>query len=370
MNSHTTITLRKILPLALFAAALPVFAGGGDDPLAWVPAGASAVGSVRLRDLKTSPITRQVFEHLDKMTVKGDAARFMEDAGLRPIEDVDSITLAGGPRDSATGHETGLIIFTGRFDADRLARAVRSRGADSVTDGTAVYFRLIDKHQGDKFRDDDSDDAKDAKKAKRRGGEPGAVAFLSSHTIIAGAESSVLSAIRTHAAGGSGFAAGTLGREMNRISPDATAWALVDVSRFTKQERKNDDAPDEPRRHGDGRPEGQVLSAMKSVSVLTAQTTVSNDRVSFSITGLCPEEETRGLIEDTLRGLLAGWRLAVQDKEPELVSVIRRFQVSHNSEGVTLTGIVPGEVIEHFKEKMKQHEKERKVAEKREATTK
>ena len=109
---------------------------------------------------------------------------------------------------------------------------------------------------------------------------------------------------------------------------------------------------------------------MKSVSVLAAQTTVSNDRVSFSVTGLCPDEETRGLIEDTLRGMLAGWRLAVQDKQPELVSVIRRFQVSHNSEGVTLTGNVPGDVIEHFKAKLKEHEKERKVAERNEKTTK
>ena len=54
---------------------------------------------------------------------------------------------------------------------------------------------------------------------------------------------------------------------------------------------------------------------------------------------------SRELIEDTARGLLSGWRLAVQEKAPELVSVIRKFSVERDSQGVTLSGRITAEMI-------------------------
>ncbi len=35
------------------------------------------------------------------------------------------------------------------------------------------------------------------------------------------------------------------------------------------------------------------------------------------------------------------WRLAVQDKAPELVSVIRKFRIDNESDGVTIRGTLP-----------------------------
>jgi hypothetical protein len=358
--------MRKILPLALFGiAAFPVFAAGGDDPLAWVPANAAAVGSVRLRDLKSSPITRQIFDGLDRVTVKGDAARFIEESGLRPGEDLESVTLAGVPK-SGDGKGTGLVIFTGRFDPDRLAKASVSRGAIPAAEGSAVYYRITDKYQS---KNDDK------KAAPKNSGsqETCAVAFISPRLILAGPETAVVAALKNRAAGGAGFLDGALGHEYGRISSGATAWALVDVARLAK--RDGDDAEHHVEIHGDGRknggdhPERQIMSAMRSVTVLAAQTEVGSDRVSFSVTGLSPDEETRGLIEDTVRGLFAAWRLAAQDKEPELVSVIRKFEVKRNFEGVTISGVVPGDVIDHLKARAKEHEKERKVAERNEKST-
>ena len=42
---------------------------------------------------------------------------------------------------------------------------------------------------------------------------------------------------------------------------------------------------------------------------------------------------------------MAMWRLAVQDKAPEMVTMIRRFSVSSDSEGVSVRGTLPSAFI-------------------------
>jgi hypothetical protein len=39
------------------------------------------------------------------------------------------------------------------------------------------------------------------------------------------------------------------------------------------------------------------------------------------------------------------WRLAVQEKSPELVSVLRKFTVSSDSEAVSIHGTLPGSFL-------------------------
>ena len=58
---------------------------------------------------------------------------------------------------------------------------------------------------------------------------------------------------------------------------------------------------------------------MKSVSIVALEATVKSDGVEFAATGLSSDAESRDLLEDALRGVLAMWRLAVQEKSPELV---------------------------------------------------
>jgi len=40
--------------------------------------------------------------------------------------------------------------------------------------------------------------------------------------------------------------------------------------------------------------------------------------------------------------VLAMWRMAVQDKSPELVPVIRKFKVESDGDGVSIRGNLPG----------------------------
>ena len=45
------------------------------------------------------------------------------------------------------------------------------------------------------------------------------------------------------------------------------------------------------------------------------------------------------------------WRLAVQDKAPELVSVIRRFRIDNDSDGVSIRGTLPTGFLESLSQR-------------------
>ena len=85
---------------------------------------------------------------------------------------------------------------------------------------------------------------------------------------------------------------------------------------------------------------------MKTVSIVALEATVKSDGVAFVATGLTSDAESRDLLEDALRGVLAMWRLAMQEKSPELVSVIRRFQIDNDSDGVSIRGTSPTGFLE------------------------
>ncbi len=64
--------------------------------------------------------------------------------------------------------------------------------------------------------------------------------------------------------------------------------------------------------------------------------------------GLSRDPETLQLVEDTLRGALSAMRLAVQDKSPDLVSVLRKFNVSKTDDSVTISGSVPAATFREY----------------------
>ncbi|HKD18522.1 MAG TPA: hypothetical protein VKG23_11710, partial [Thermoanaerobaculia bacterium] len=88
-----------------------------------------------------------------------------------------------------------------------------------------------------------------------------------------------------------------------------------------------------------------VVGAMKSVSLAVFQATVHGDSVDVSAFGLTSDAENRALLQDSLRGVLAMWRLAIQDKSPDLVSVLRGFRIEDDGEGVSIKGTLPGSVL-------------------------
>jgi hypothetical protein len=299
------------------------------SPLSLVPEDAATVGMVRFSILRASPLAEDLFSRTDHMTVDGDAARFMKEAGVDPKRDLDSVLLCFSPTPRASNSDV-LVVFEGRFDVDRLVSAVENRGGVRKTTPQGVYFELPEK---------------DGRDHDREGDRPGAVAFVDRHLVLAGPEKSVEAALSRLAAGGSRFAATPLGRSAEKIDKRAAAWVVADPSRAWSGRRED---------HGGGAPAG-VLAAFRTVSLLSMSARLSGDALEFEAAGVAPDEDTRDLLEDTLRGLTAAWRIAVQDKRPDLVPVIRKFEVRHRDKEVSISGSIPGSLLRELADRSRSH---------------
>ena len=94
-----------------------------------------------------------------------------------------------------------------------------------------------------------------------------------------------------------------------------------------------------------------LVSSMKNVQLLAIQVTAKGDALKLAATGYVADEETAGLMEDALRGVLAAWRLAAQEKSPDTVSVLRKFTVSRDKGSVSISGTLPGATVRALAEK-------------------
>jgi hypothetical protein len=309
---------KSILAAALVALAVPA-AFAKNDALSLVPNDAVSVGVVRLADLRTSPLGSTLFKETDKISTDGDAEKFLRDAGLKPTQDVDVVVVATTPRSTLGSEAEVLVALDGRFDVARLTTALTSRGAVKKGD----YYVLPEEHV-------------------QRDNQKGAVAFPDAHLALIGSETAVARALTARAAGGTTWPrASALGRDMARIDPHATAWVVVDVQRA----KRIVGAP----KMSTSSPQGQAInSALKSVSTVALWATDSGDSLKLGAFGLSSDTETLGLLEDTLRGALSAMRLAVQDKEPQLVGVLRKFTVARTNDSVTITGSVPAETFKNW----------------------
>ena len=266
---------------------------------------------------------------MDGASRDGDAARFLADAQLNPREDVDTMVFAMTPA-AANAPETALVFFEGRFDVDRLARAIVARGASKKSASGAVYYRLATREGSEKNRAENH----------------GAVAFVHRGLIVAGTEEAVEAVLARRESGGSGglMAGEGLGRHLSRIQKDASAWAMVDLSRMPAGARGG-------RVGEESGPTATLMGAMKNMSVAVFQAALHGQDIELAASGVSADAETRGLLEDSLRGVLAMWRLAVQDKSPDLVPVIRRFSVENDGHAVSLRGTVPESVVQSLMRK-------------------
>ena len=333
MKRFAVLSFAAALALAS-ALALPAAArGGSDDALSLVPVDAASVGVIHIADLRSSPLAARLFSDTDRIAVDGDAQHFLDEARLNLKEDVDLVVAAGSPKGAGGSDVWGLVLFEGRFDPTRLSAALVERGATKKSTPAGDYYLVPDRHTD----------------ASGHGSGPAGIAFASTHLVIAGSESAVVAALAQRSAGGTGFTSGAgLGRHLSRIDAGASAWALVDVSRIP--------AKDSAARHARVDASGSdaataLVSSMKSVQFLALQATAKGDALKLNATGVVSDDETAGLMEDALRGVLAAWRLAAQEKSPETVSVLRKFTVSRDKTTVSISGTLPGAAVRALAEK-------------------
>jgi hypothetical protein len=326
MTTHRLSLRPVLLILAAALCAWPASAARKtDDALSLVPGDAAAVAVVRWNEVRASALGARLLSETDHVAADGDAARFMAEARLNPKEDVDVIVIAGSPAASGSGSSTGLVLFEGRFDTDRLSSALLARGGERKSAEGSDYF-LLPQGSNSGHRD-----------------KPGAVAFASAHLVIAGDEASVIDCLARRNAGGADFASrAALGRNFSRIAPDASAWALVDVKRFPMAQRAHAE--------GSGRA-GELIGALKSVSAVALQVAVRGEAIDISAAGVTDNDETRQLMEDSIRGVVAMWRLAVQEKSPEAVAMLRRFKIGNDGQAVTIKGTLTADYLRSLADK-------------------
>lgn len=309
------MTRRLIRNIAVLVAvaglSLPALAK--DDALSLVPANAVTVGMVKLSDMRSSPLSSMIFEHTDRMSTDGEAAKFLADAGLSPTRDVDTIVVATTPRTTLGSEADVLVIAEGRFQPERLTKALLARGATKKNG----YLTMPEEE-----------------------GELPAVAFVSPSLTLAGNERSVAAALEARAAGGTGFRSrGALGLDLGRVDSKATAWALVDVTRAARLAKGGNINT------GKGQSGDALKNAIRTLSTVAMWATDTGESLELGAVGLSGDEETLQLLEDTVRGALAAMRLAVKDKAPEMVSVLRRFDVSRKSDSIRVEGSIPANTL-------------------------
>ncbi len=270
---------------------------------------------VKLSEMRTSPLSSMLFQQTDKMSSDGEAEKFLNEAGLSLTKDIDTLVVATTPREALGSEADVLVIAEGRFNVEALKNAMLNRGARQMNG----YLLLADEDASDDHR--------------------GAIAFLSKSMVIGGQESSVLAALAARAAGGTGFRSrGALGLDLARIDPNATAWALIDVTRASRLAKGG------TVNTGNGTHGEAMAAAMKNVSTMALWAKDRGDQLELGAFGLCNDAETLELLEDTVPRGLSALRLAVQDKAPEMVKRLRGFDVKRTSDAIQIGGSIPADV--------------------------
>ncbi len=320
---------KQFVSLAVLALALAPAAFAKNDAMSLIPNDSVSVGVVRLNDMRSSPLSAALFAQTAKISNDGDAQKFLAESGLQPTKDVDVVVFATSPRTNLGSEADFLIAADGRFNIERLTAALVTRGAVKKTSPHGVYYSLPDKGTDSHHQ--------------------GVVAFPDAHLALIGSEPAVVEALASHAAGGTSFAtASGLGRDMARVDPGATAFVLVDVPRAQR-------ITGAPKLNGNSSSSQALGTALKNVSTVAIWATDTGDSLKLNAIGLSSDAETLGLVEDTLRGALSAMRLAVQDKSPEMVSVLRKFSVSRTDNSVSISGSISGETFRTWVAKSQSH---------------
>lgn len=320
---------RQFVALAIVALALAPAAFAKNDAMSLIPNDAVSVGVVRLADMRSSPLSAALFAQTAHIAHDGDSEKFFLESGLQPAKDIDVVVFSTSPRTNLGSEADFLIAADGRFNVDRLTSTLVAHGAVKKSSAHGVYYTMPEKGND--------------------GGHPGVVAFPDAHLALIGSEGAVVEALASRAAGGTSFlTASGLGRDIVRVDPHATAFVVVDVPRAQR-------IAGAPKLGGSSTQAQALGTALKNVSTVAIWATDTGDSLKLSALGLSTDAETLGLVEDTLRGALSAMRLAVQEKSPELVSVLRKFTVSRTDNSVSISGSVTAETFKSWVAKSQSH---------------
>lgn len=304
------------------------------DLLRLIPGNARAVVAVDAAALRAQPPVQQwlLAHQAAWSSIDDDATRFLREAGVDPAHDIDRMVFA------VTGTEPQrhlLALFAGRYDPATLTAALRARGAAPVTIGHLTAYRVG--HQD--------------------GDEHAALIAFTPELVMVG-DREALAETQTKTAAPVRLVQAE--KATGHLDLSAPFWMAVEIP---------EDAAPLPHHtaSGDEGSEGQALVAVAAASAavrrIAAWATLSEE-LRLHAFATTTSGENAGLLRDTLRGALAAMRLAVQDRRPELVAVLRGVEVNTDGTAVTLASKIPVDLLQQLATEAHHHHEKPAEAEK------
>ncbi len=274
--------------------------------LAFVPPHATAIAFADVRAVMTSELR----ERVRRIVPDGVGREQLErQLGLDIERDIDRVLVFWAPEPNAeVGEEdgsSGLALFRGRLDADRLEAVARGGGAEvTEEDGLRIVTREIE------------------------GAGALAMAFLEPGLVAVGELAAVRSAARRGSAGAGIDADADMMRLLGRVDGGSSFWA---VGRF-------DDAgllgwvPE------------QVSERLPPVTAFAVQGRI-NGGISISLAVEGRDDAAAQNLRDVVRGFVALAQLQTLGN-PDLQAVLDSLQTGGDGTAVTLSFRVPAEAVD------------------------
>ena len=311
---------RTLIALLLTALAAPAALAGpptAAELLRLVPDGAQAVVAVDSAALRAHPLVQTWLLRQHAWTATdSDVERFLRDAGLDPVRDVDVIVVATVGAGDKTA---GVALFAGRYDPASLAAALVKRGARALAIAGTAGYQLPD--------------------SGCDGGRALVLAQPSADLVVVGDQATVAQVLgRPHAI--PALVAGEIAA--GRLDTRAPFWMVANV-------------PAKARQHASevsGRVQGEASDAVRGVVLAsgTVQRVMAqahlDDVLRLSGAALADTPENAELLRDALKGALAVARLHAQDAAPDLVDVLRGVELDVDGTAVIGRGAISVALLE------------------------
>lgn len=293
--------------LAYVARATSALAAPGPDEMRFVPGDATMVAFANVQHVMTSELRQKMRNGLGT-----DGSRsFQSETGINPETDVDRVVLGSMPGPSGEPKVQGpsLVIVRGRFDAVKIERAMRDRGA-RVDDynGTRIVSRPART----------AETAPGPQASARPAARPMAVAFLEPGLIAAGEVEVVRRAIDVGRSGGSALTNKELIDRVRSLEGNSL-WA---VGRF--------DALPTPTPFAQG-----ITGQLPPISWFAVSGQIDAG-IKAQFAAETRDEASANGLRDVIRGAMAIGRMQAGSR-PELQPVLQSVQVGGAGQMVTLS---------------------------------
>ena len=274
----------------------PLVAQERPDELRYVPPEATILSFANVREVMDSSLRRRLREIQPELDGQRE---FQERTGIDLERDIEYVV--GGLVPDGSDDPSGIAIFAGSFDADRLESLALDQG------GAASDYR--------------------GRRLITIGGESVAMAFLEAGVIAIGSEPLIRRTIDLPFAGGGVDSNDSLMGLLRHVERGSTAWTIGRL--------------DDPR--GGGWLPDEVEAQVSQVAAFAAGARV-NGGVSGTLTAEARDEETGRNLRDLLQGFLALARLQVGSR-PELRGLLDSIQLTAAGTNVTLAFDLPSDAV-------------------------